>query len=642
LRSHESGSEEIRVADSDSAWSKQAVSTALSLTVSLTLSLTMLGCSGFSLLRPQPPPPLELEPMAQGEAARIASLELIQDDEEAELRIASDPGVVFDEIERGEGRLVLEARNVELDPSVGTLEMRDGLVSLVEVESSFRDGLPETRITVVSRVDAAFNLVRGLAGDSGDQGGLRVFLASKVELADSSDEVGNTDGLPRAGSEDEGASGGRVVTAAIPFSTPAAAKTEPEPFRESSPPQASAPPLPEAASSQAKVAELVEELPDEPPTEVDEIRSPRPAESRAARAEDAGFDVVTPSPLTLSQLSPAAAMRAAAAVDPGTPGSPTLSAPLSARPATQIVGLELAPLGADAIYRVQGDGQFSYRTFMLPDPLRFVIDLEGVTNATKDDVLPSSSGAVERVRVGQFRPQPEPVARVVFDMRQPGVPLIERDSTGLSIRFVPQPGEPGTGQTASVVDSGRPVAVSFDSESDRESDSEVTEEQNVESPVSVAEQKVVSPDPVASAQVLSSQTSSAESESAVRLEEPVVVDSPEGFRVIRRHAEALGRRDLTSLLADVAEGVEWFTVVGSETVLVSRGREGFLAAMKDRFAHEDAKIEIGEIIDNGRFVTLREKRVWTNTAGLETVSNTLSVFELDEGKIVRFWSYPGQ
>ena len=83
-----------------------------------------------------------------------------------------------------------------------------------------------------------------------------------------------------------------------------------------------------------------------------------------------------------------------------------------------------------------GDGDFAYSTFQLADPARFVIDLQGVANSgarRRGRRRPASCS--QRVRVAQFKPQPEPVSRVVFDLAADAVPRIERDRRGLVVRF---------------------------------------------------------------------------------------------------------------------------------------------------------------------------------------------------------------
>jgi type IV pilus assembly protein PilQ len=152
-------------------------------------------------------------------------------------------------------------------------------------------------------------------------------------------------------------------------------------------------------------------------------------------------------PAAMAEVAPAAAPEpAAAAPQPsaapaapaptlaalGTPDRPALAPPPGGAPADRLEGLELV---SDTTVRIAGNGEFAYSTFRLENPERFVIDLAGVQNTSDRSVLPVGAGAVARVRVSQFREQPDAVSRVVFDLVEPAVPTIQRTGAGLVVRF---------------------------------------------------------------------------------------------------------------------------------------------------------------------------------------------------------------
>ncbi|MEZ5312167.1 MAG: AMIN domain-containing protein [Thermoanaerobaculia bacterium] len=85
--------------------------------------------------------------------------------------------------------------------------------------------------------------------------------------------------------------------------------------------------------------------------------------------------------------------------------------------------------------RVAGDGSFAYSTFLLSNPDRFVIDLDGVVNRGAKSSPQLTDTRLDRVRVAQFKQQPEPVSRVVFDLKGAMAPAIERTPSGLLVRF---------------------------------------------------------------------------------------------------------------------------------------------------------------------------------------------------------------
>ena len=137
-------------------------------------------------------------------------------------------------------------------------------------------------------------------------------------------------------------------------------------------------------------------------------------------------------PATAPPPPAAPAAPAPALADLGTPDRPAVAPPPGGAPADRLEGLELV---SDTTVRIAGNGEFAYSTFRLENPERFVIDLEGVQNASDRSVLPVGAGAVSRVRVSQFRAQPDAVSRVVFDLVSPAVPAIERTANGLIVRF---------------------------------------------------------------------------------------------------------------------------------------------------------------------------------------------------------------
>jgi type IV pilus secretin PilQ/predicted competence protein len=63
------------------------------------------------------------------------------------------------------------------------------------------------------------------------------------------------------------------------------------------------------------------------------------------------------------------------------------------------------------------DGAVTPRAFTLPNPDRIVVDLVGAVNAAPKAPQTFESGPIARVRVSQFQTSPQPVTRVVADLR---------------------------------------------------------------------------------------------------------------------------------------------------------------------------------------------------------------------------------
>lgn len=120
----------------------------------------------------------------------------------------------------------------------------------------------------------------------------------------------------------------------------------------------------------------------------------------------------------------------------GTPDAPQMGPAPTGVAASQLLSVQVlsADVGGTSI-QVVGDGELAYSTFRLQNPERFVIDLRGVVNSSASSTMQVGSRHVEQVRVGQFKPRPEPVARVVFDLSGDTVPTISRTSDGMVVTF---------------------------------------------------------------------------------------------------------------------------------------------------------------------------------------------------------------
>jgi type IV pilus assembly protein PilQ len=126
---------------------------------------------------------------------------------------------------------------------------------------------------------------------------------------------------------------------------------------------------------------------------------------------------------------------AAPAMAAGTPDKPMAGPAPTGSEATRLDSIEVMPASGGAVVKITGDGEFSYSTFALSAPSRFVIDLRGVINRAARSSQAVEGSVVERVRVAQFRPAPKPVSRVVFDLHGDTLPTIERSGSTLVVSF---------------------------------------------------------------------------------------------------------------------------------------------------------------------------------------------------------------
>ncbi len=94
-----------------------------------------------------------------------------------------------------------------------------------------------------------------------------------------------------------------------------------------------------------------------------------------------------------------------------------------------LVGLDVST-GSDGapVVTLSADGKIAWKSFLLADPHRLVLDLEGVVNRLDSYRYAVNAGGVVRARAGQHQLDPVPVTRVVFDLDRPlGHRVVEQD-----------------------------------------------------------------------------------------------------------------------------------------------------------------------------------------------------------------------
>ena len=90
---------------------------------------------------------------------------------------------------------------------------------------------------------------------------------------------------------------------------------------------------------------------------------------------------------------------------------------------------------------LNADGGLVHEHFELNNPMRLVVDLIGVYDRTGQNSIPVTSDVVSKVRVAQFVSLPNPVARVVLDMKTPQAYAMVLTDRGLVIDFSPEAAE---------------------------------------------------------------------------------------------------------------------------------------------------------------------------------------------------------
>jgi len=118
---------------------------------------------------------------------------------------------------------------------------------------------------------------------------------------------------------------------------------------------------------------------------------------------------------------------------------PHMAGAQSAKPATATASSETAVaqvgvdrVGQQTVVRVQGDGPLSYHVTRMSDPARVVVDFDGARLATPRNTVASDYEPVQRVRLGQARPDQ---VRVVIDLDSPREFSVELKDQALTVAF---------------------------------------------------------------------------------------------------------------------------------------------------------------------------------------------------------------
>ena len=189
--------------------------------------------------------------------------------------------------------------------------------------------------------------------------------------------------------------------------------------------------LPPAAPAQAPEPALAE-----PTVKVEDVPRAAPIAHVASAAPEApavmSASAVAPAAMSASAASPARPAPIAAGAD--APPKPVRHA-ASGHRATRLSAVNVRLSDGKLVATLAGNGNFTYETFALENPPRYVVDLPGVLLATPKRVQDVKHSAVSRVRVSQFKGGSEPVTRVVFDLTSPAEPTAKTAPSALALAF---------------------------------------------------------------------------------------------------------------------------------------------------------------------------------------------------------------
>ncbi len=144
-------------------------------------------------------------------------------------------------------------------------------------------------------------------------------------------------------------------------------------------------------------------------------------------------------PLWAAALLLAATLCAPATANDGTDDRPALlaseTAPEGLAPAGRLLDFAVVPGDGDVQLVLRADGGVAYEVFQLSSPDRLVLDLPGVRADVARKRAEVGANGLVRVRVGQYRNAPDPVARVVLELDRPLGWQVSRDGDILRVRL---------------------------------------------------------------------------------------------------------------------------------------------------------------------------------------------------------------
>ncbi len=106
---------------------------------------------------------------------------------------------------------------------------------------------------------------------------------------------------------------------------------------------------------------------------------------------------------------------------------------------TTVNRLRLTSTAEVATLQVNATGRLEYRVTTLAFPPRLVVDLLGALYPPLTGAVPGQGPVVTRVRVSQFRGQPQPIVRIVLDLVRPVPYRIQETDEGLLIHAETKP-----------------------------------------------------------------------------------------------------------------------------------------------------------------------------------------------------------
>lgn len=111
------------------------------------------------------------------------------------------------------------------------------------------------------------------------------------------------------------------------------------------------------------------------------------------------------------------------------------------------------------------------------------------------------------------------------------------------------------------------------------------------------------------------------------------------YEVVERYMAAYNDHDVEAMLELVHPDVQWLTIDGDRIRVETDGADDLAEAMRGYFeAVPSTRSSIESLMVSGKRVSVRERAHW-ESSGQSRSQAALSVYEIDDGRIVRVWYF---
>jgi hypothetical protein len=112
--------------------------------------------------------------------------------------------------------------------------------------------------------------------------------------------------------------------------------------------------------------------------------------------------------------------------------------------------------------------------------------------------------------------------------------------------------------------------------------------------------------------------------------------------VLENYLKAYNAHDIEGVLSYLSEDFRWYFVDGGDVALEVEGKSAVRDGLTGYFKSlPTARSEIGDIIVNGDYLTVRETAFWTVDGDVRQQSS-IAVYLISNGMIKTVWYYPSQ